>query len=189
MVNPRNWGWNDRVPAPDSGAMTSLTDNARYVEASSVPVLDHLGFLCRTMLSGGDTGEAFSIVEERGRFGCMTPRHVHEREAETFVVLDGALEGWCAGAAQLVEAGNLIHLPAGREHAFRVASSTAHFYTIITPAGFESFFAATGTPLEQAFDGELSVPGPVTPEDVEALQAVLTPLGCTVTGPPPFATP
>ena len=37
--------------------------------------------------------------------------------------LDGALEGWCAGTTQLVEAGSLIHLPARKEHAFRVASA------------------------------------------------------------------
>ena len=167
--------------------MTSLTAvDPRQVHAPDVQVYDHLSFLCRTMLAGDATGGSFSLVEERGRLGCMTPRHVHERESETFVVLEGALEGWCAGAAQLVEAGSLIHLPARREHAFRVASSSAHFYTIITPAGFESFFAATGVPYEQPFEGELPVPGPVPPDAIAALQQVLTPLGCTVTGPPPF---
>ncbi|GAB6987213.1 cupin domain-containing protein [Nocardioides pyridinolyticus] len=167
--------------------MTSLTPSApTAVTADDVPVLDQLSFLCRTLLTGADTGGALSIVEERGRLGCMTPRHVHEREAEIFVVLDGALEGWCEGVSHLVESGSAIHLPAGREHAFRVASETAHFYTLITPAGFESFFAATGMPTGQPFDGELPVPGPVPPEAVAALQEVLTPLGCVVTGPPPF---
>ena len=170
--------------------MTSLTSaDPRHVDASGVQVLDHLGFLCRTLLPSDATGGAFSLVEERGRSGCMTPRHVHDRESETFVVLDGALEGWCEGDLRVVEAGSLIHLPPRREHAFRIASATAHFLTIITPGGFESFFAATGTPLDQPFDGELPVPGPVPPGAVEALQEVLTPLGCTVTGPPPFAGP
>ncbi len=166
--------------------MTSLTAEPQHIDADDVPVLDHLSFLCRTMLAGQATGGAFAIVEERGRLGCMTPRHIHDREAETFVVLDGALEGWCDGQLQVVEAGSLLHLPARREHAFRVVSETAHFYTIITPAGFEAFFSATGTPVEQAFQGDLPVPGPVPPEAVAALQTVLTPLGCTITGPPPF---
>lgn len=167
--------------------MTALSAaGPRHVDHTEVQVHDHLGLLCRTMLTGDDTGGAFALVEERGRLGCMTPRHVHERESETFVVLDGALEGWCEGDSRLVEAGSLIHLPAGREHAFRVASSTAHFYTLIAPAGFESFFAATGVPLDQPFDGELPVPGPVPPDAVEALARVLGPLGCTITGPPPF---
>lgn len=167
--------------------MTSWTHVApRAVTSGDAPVLDHMSFLCRTVLTGADTGGALAMVEERGRLGCMAPRHLHEREAETFVVLDGAIEGWCEGESHLVEAGNLIHLPAGREHAFRVVSATAHFYNLITPAGFEAFFTATGVPTTQSFDGELPVPGPVPPSAVAALQAVLTPLGCTVTGPPPF---
>lgn len=167
--------------------MTNLNGTApAHVDVVQVPVLDHLSFLCRTLLSGEATDGAVSIVEERGRLGCMTPRHVHEREAETFVVLQGALEGWCEGQRHLVEAGCLLHLPAGREHAFRVASDSAHFYTIITPAGFESFFAATGLPTDRAFHDELPEPGPMVPEAVETLQEVLAPLGCTITGPPPF---
>src|SRR3954447_23971857 len=167
--------------------MTSLTGvEPRHVDAAGVPVVDHLNFLCRTMLAGDATGGAFFLVEERGRLGCMTPRHVHAREAETFIVLDGALEGWCEGETRLVEAGQLIHLPANREHAFRVASGDAHFYVLITPAGFETCFPATGTVLDQSCDGELPVPGPVPPEKVGELQAVLTPLGVTVTSPPPF---
>lgn len=167
--------------------MTFMTDiEARAVDAQARPVVDHLGLLCRTLLTGSDTGGSLSVVEERGRSGCMTPRHLHQREAETFVVLDGALEGWCEGVSHLVEAGNLIHLPARREHAFRVVSATAHFYTLITPAGFESFFASTGVPSGQPFEGDLPLPGPVPPEAVAALQEALAPLGCTITGPPPF---
>jgi quercetin dioxygenase-like cupin family protein len=163
-----------------------MTDLATYVDSSDVEVLDHLSFLCRIPLAGRATGGQFSLVEERGRLGCMTPRHVHDREAETFIVLDGALEGWCEGTTQLVEGGSLIHLPAKREHAFRVASASAHFYTLISPAGFEEFFELTGTPVATAFDGELPLPGPVPPDAVGRLQEALTPLGCTITGPPPF---
>jgi hypothetical protein len=55
-----------------------------------------------------------------------------------------------------------------------VASDSAHYYVLITPAGFETFFQATGTVLDQPFEGELPVPGPVPPERVGELQAVLT---------------
>lgn len=175
-----------RMPVGHSERMTALPVLA---DAADLPVLDHLSFLCRTPLTAAETAGSFSIVEERGQIGCMTPRHVHDREAETFIVLDGALEGWCDGQLQLVEAGSMLHLPAKLEHAFRVASATAHFYTLITPAGFEAFFAATGTPVVASFDGELPVPGPVPPEAVARLQAVLDPLGCTITGPPPFGHP
>ncbi len=80
----------------------------------------------------------------------------------------------------------MLHLPSGSEHAFRVASGTAHFYTLISPAGFEKFFEATGRPVTTPFDGELPLPGPVPTEVVEQLVRVLDPLGVTITGPPPF---
>lgn len=152
-------------------------------------VLDHVDMLCRVVLEGAQTGGAFSLVEERARRGAQTPRHVHSGEAETFVVLDGALEGWCEGSTTLVEAGSTLHLPVGLEHAFRVVSGTAHFYVLITPAGFEEFFTATGRPTGQTFEGELPVPGPMTPAAAQALQDALDPLGVTVTGPPPFDPP
>jgi quercetin dioxygenase-like cupin family protein len=178
------------VPIDQGVDMTNLTTSgATHVDPSTLPVINHIDMLCRVILGGEATGGAFSIVEERAALGCMTPRHVHSRESETFIVLDGALEGWFEGTTQLVEAGSLIHLPAGREHAFRIASASAHFYTLITPAGFESFFPASGHVLAQSFAGDLPVPGPVPPEGVAALQQVLAPLGCTIVGPPPFDPP
>jgi quercetin dioxygenase-like cupin family protein len=167
--------------------MTDLTaGEATHVDPASVPVLNHLDFLYRVVLPGEATGGGFSVIEQRARLGCMTPRHVHGREAETFIVLDGALEGWYEGQLSLVEAGQLIYLPPNREHAYRVASDRAHWYLLITPAGLETFFPATGTVIDQPFEGELPVPGPVLPEKVNELVAVLTPLGATITGPPPF---
>ncbi len=167
--------------------MTGLEPSA-VLAPGNIPVFDHVNMLCRIVLTGEQTGGAVSLVEERAALGAMTPAHRHGREAETFVVLDGALEGWCEGRTSVVEAGSLIHLPAGKEHAFRVVSAKAHFYALITPAGFESFFRESGTRLSQAFEGELPVPAPLPPEAVARLQAILDPLGCTITGPPPFRT-
>lgn len=169
------------------GGMTRL--GTAVLAPGEAPVYNHVDMLCRIVLAGADTGGAFSLVEERAALGAMTPQHVHAREAETFIVLDGALEGWCEGRTTLVEAGSLIHLPAGRQHAFRIASASAHFYTLITPAGFESFFRDSGVLLAQSFDGDLPVPGPMTPEAAARLRELLEPLGCTITGPPPFPHP
>lgn len=168
--------------------MTQLSAalSAQVVNTAGVQVYNHIGALCRIIATGSMTGGAYSIVEERARAGYMSPRHVHAREAETFILLGGELEGWVDGTASRVTEGNLVYLPANLEHAFRIVSPTAHFLTLITPAGFESFFADSGIALQQDFHGELPVPGPLSPEEGAALQAILTPLGCTITGPPPF---
>jgi quercetin dioxygenase-like cupin family protein len=165
--------------------MTTLQQRPVHAPGET-DVLEHVGMACRVVLSGEATGGSYSIVEERARLGAMTPRHRHGREAETFMVLDGALEGWCEGVTTLVEAGTMIHLPAGLEHAFRIASETARFYTLITPAGFEEFFVASGRRWPHPFEGELPVPGPLTEAEAKALQDILTPLGVEITGPPPF---
>lgn len=169
--------------------MTQLGTSRALLAPQDAPVYNHVDMLCRVLLTSEDTGGAFSVVEERAAAGATTPAHVHTREAETFIVLDGALEGWCEGTSTLVEAGSMIHLPAGREHAFRIASSSAHFYTLITPGGFESFFRDSGTVLSQPFEGSLPEPGPLSEQQIGRLVALLEPLGCTVTGPPPFTTP
>jgi quercetin dioxygenase-like cupin family protein len=167
--------------------VTTFSASPTVRDPVEVPVLDHLDMLCRVLLRGEDTGGSFAIVEERARFGAGTPLHVHEREAETFIVLDGALEGWCEGSNSRVEAGSMIHLPAGLEHAFRIASGSAHFYSLITPAGFESFFDAVGRPWAGPFDGDLPVPAPPSPEAIGVLAATLSPLGVTITGAAPFS--
>ena len=111
---------------------------------------------------------------------------MHAREAETFIVLEGALEAWSESGLHLVEAGQLVHLPAGQEHAFRVASEEAHFYTLVSPAGFEGFFHETGVPTDAAFTASRPVRGPRTPVVAAALAAGAAHYGCTVLGPPPF---
>jgi len=67
-----------------------------------------------------------------------------------------------------VVAGPLIHLPAGREHAFWVMPDRAHSYVLIAPAGFETFFPATGTVLDQPFEGELPVWDRCPPSELQA---------------------
>jgi mannose-6-phosphate isomerase-like protein (cupin superfamily) len=167
--------------------MTTFSESAAVSNPADVPVLDHLDMLCRVLLRGEHTGGSFALVEERAQLGAGTPLHVHEREAETFIVLDGALEGWCDGATSRIEAGSVIHLPAGHEHAFRVASEVAHFYSLITPAGFETFFDSVGRPWAGAFDGDLPQPGQPSQDAIAALAGVLEPLGVRITGPAPFA--
>jgi quercetin dioxygenase-like cupin family protein len=168
--------------------MTQSTETlpAHLFDASEEQVYNHIGALCRVIARGGMTGGGLSIVEERARNGYMTARHIHDREAETHFVLSGELEGWAGGLTHTVAEGNLLFLPAGQEHAFRVTSPTAHWLTMCTPAGFETFFEDSGVPLDHDFGGDLPIPSPLSPEEVAALQEILTPLGCTATGPPPF---
>jgi hypothetical protein len=94
-------------------------------------VLNHLDFLCRVVLPGEATAGSISVIEQRARLGCMTPRHVHAREAETFIVVDGALE---AAALQ-----------AGQKSSGRQWSNTTVVAPVQAPSGLPSCSRGRGT--------------------------------------------
>lgn len=43
------------------------------------------------LATGGQTGGAFSLVDEQAKRGETIPRHRHEGDAESFYVLDGEI--------------------------------------------------------------------------------------------------
>jgi quercetin dioxygenase-like cupin family protein len=157
----------------------------QLVRATAGDTYDHLGLRLRMRLTGQDTAGGLALIEHVGRRGAGSPLHRHTREAETFLVLDGDLDGWSDEDHTVVSAGDTLYLPSGSEHAYRVRSDTAQFLLLITPAGFERFFITDGTPSEP--DAELPpVPGPPAPEAVERLAQILSDYGVSITGPPPI---
>ena len=156
----------------------------QHVRAAAGDTYDHLGLRLRMRLTGQETAGGLALIEHVGRRGAGSPLHRHTREAETFIVLDGELDGWSDEDRTLVSAGDTLYLPSGSEHAYRVRSATARFLLLLTPAGFEQFFLTDGVPSDP--DADLPpVPGPPPPEAVERLAQILTDYGVSITGPPP----
>lgn len=154
------------------------------VPAGTGNAYDHLGLRTRVPLQGEHTAGQFALVEQTGRRGAGSPLHRHTREAETFFVLEGELDGWSGQDHSVVAAGGALYLPPDVDHAFTVRSDTAHFLVLLSPAGFETFFMTDGTPA--AVDDDLpGVPGPPPPEEVQRLSDLLITFGVQITGPPP----
>jgi quercetin dioxygenase-like cupin family protein len=133
--------------------------------------LEWLGTTYRTILSTAASGGAMSIVESHCPAHSGPPRHVHAREDETFVVLSGEVEFWLAGETVLRGAGETAFVPRGVEHTFRVLSE-ARMLTILTPGGFEGFFA------------DMAAGAFRTPEDMPAVLESAARHHLTFTGPP-----
>ena len=92
-------------------------------------------------LWGQATGGSIAIVEGAFPVGALVPPHVHTREDEFSIVIEGEL-GFRSGDREVVlGAGGYITKPRGEMHAVWNAGDTpARGIEIISPAGFECFF-------------------------------------------------
>ena len=106
-----------------------------------------------------------------------TPVHVHSREDEVFLVLEGEGVFWVGDQRQQVSAGGVAFLPRGLPHAYRMTSDSFDVITLCTPAGIEGFFRAAGWDLSEPKPPEWEI----TPATLAAAAARA---GQQIIGPP-----
>jgi quercetin dioxygenase-like cupin family protein len=140
-----------------------------------------LDALSQVRLSGEQTGGAFSVRDNLGRRGHASPVHVHDRDDETFFVLDGELRVLVGQEEHAAGPGTVAVLPRRLRHAYVVSSATARFLTLHTPSGFEQFAAEVGQPAQAL----TLPPGPAGPPDLAALTRAAARHGITILAPPP----
>jgi quercetin dioxygenase-like cupin family protein len=140
-----------------------------------------LDALSQVRLSGEQTGGAFSVRDNLGRRGHGSPVHVHDRDDETFFVLDGELRVLVGEEEHAAGPGTVAVLPRRLRHAYVVTSATARFLTLHTPSGFEQFAAEVGQPAQAL----TLPPEPAGPPDLAALAQAAARHGITILAPPP----
>jgi len=92
-------------------------------------------------IDGADTGDALSIVEHPFDVGALVRPHVHTREDEISIVLEGEIGFRSEDNEVVLRRGGYIVKPRNQVHAMWNAGSTpARMIEIISPAGFEGFF-------------------------------------------------
>lgn len=107
--------------------------------------LNVLGTLLVLRIHGRDTSGVLSVVESHDAPGGGPPPHLHQREDETFQVLEGEYEFMADGKTILAKPGTTLFAPRGVAHTYRCVSKTpGKLMCIITPAGFEGFFEEIG---------------------------------------------
>lgn len=95
------------------------------------------------MLAGENTGGMIAVMSEQTPPGGGPPLHVHSREDEIFIVIEGQIRYFTAGEWTEVGPGGVVYLPRGAAHTYRnVGSTTSRHWIITAPSGFEDFFAA-----------------------------------------------
>jgi mannose-6-phosphate isomerase-like protein (cupin superfamily) len=98
----------------------------------------------RFMIDGAESGGGFSLVEHpMPPRALAAPLHRHTREDEYSFVLEGRVGALLGDEVVYGEAGDLIFKPRDQWHTFWNAGDTpARILEIISPSGFENFFAS-----------------------------------------------
>lgn len=125
--------------------MTELT-TAGVVRADDGRTLLE-GPLGAVLLAGGDaTGGAVSfVVHPLAPRALGSPVHTHRDEDEWSFVLAGEVGVELAGQVHVAHPGDLVLKPRGVPHAFwNAGDEPARLLEVITPSGFERYFARIG---------------------------------------------
>ncbi len=135
--------------------------------------IEWLGVQYKTILSPSQSGGTLSIVDSLSPVGSGPPRHVHEKEDETFVILSGTCKIWIDGDETLAGPGQSVFIPRGTNHTFKVVGTEpSRHLVILTPGGFEEFF------VEMAA-GNFQIPA-----DMPAIEEAAKRHNLVFTGPP-----
>ena len=121
------------------------------MQATSARVLGpqdgRTGFLgsigVRFMINGGQSGGGFSLVEHpMSAHALAAPLHRHTREDEYSYVIAGRVGALLGDEVVWGAPGDLIFKPRNQWHTFwNAGDAPARLLEIISPAGFERFFA------------------------------------------------
>jgi mannose-6-phosphate isomerase-like protein (cupin superfamily) len=121
------------------------------MEATAVKIVGpqdgKAGFLgsigVRFMIDGEEAGERFSLVEHpMSPHALAAPLHRHTREDEYSFVVEGRMGALLDDDVVYAEPGDLVFKPRGQWHTFwNAGDEPARILELISPAGFEGFFA------------------------------------------------
>jgi mannose-6-phosphate isomerase-like protein (cupin superfamily) len=154
----------------------TTADQPRTAASEPIWFIDNLA---RVLVDGAASDGALAIVELAGREGDMPPLHVHHREDETFVVLEGSLALFLPEGRRIdLGAGEAAVAPRDTPHVYRVESEQARWLAIGTPAGFDAFVREAGEPA-----GSTTLP-PEREHDPARLSEIAAAYGIEVLGPP-----
>jgi mannose-6-phosphate isomerase-like protein (cupin superfamily) len=95
------------------------------------------------MITGSDSGGGFSLVEHpMSAHALAAPLHRHTREDEYSYVVEGRVGALLGDEVVFGAPGDLIFKPRNQWHTFwNEGDEPARLLEIISPAGFEKFFA------------------------------------------------
>lgn len=127
-----------------------------------------VGDLYRFFVTGEETDGKYAMWEAIVPSGGGPPPHIHSREEEAFLVLEGEITLQIGEEKIVATAGMFANMPVGSLHCFKNESNQpAKMIISVAPAGLEQMFFEVGSPVEPG----ASAPLP-TQADIEKLLAI-----------------
>jgi quercetin dioxygenase-like cupin family protein len=150
-----------------------------FLNTRQDPAFRFLGVPTLVRSTGETTGGAFGLIEHwEMPPGFGTPYHVHQREDESFYVLEGELAVISGEQWHKAGPGTFVHGPRGIPHGFQaIGSVPVRMLILCNPAGFEGFILEQKTPLAE----------PPSPPDMARLMTLAAKYGIEILGPLPPA--
>jgi quercetin dioxygenase-like cupin family protein len=120
---------------------TAFLSNGTSENARAIP-----GALFHFLAKGEQTSNAFSLIYIEVHKGNEPPGHVHQREDESYYILEGAIRFWVGDTTIDAKAGDFIYLPKGVPHKFELQSDCVKELMWLTPSGLEQWFWDNSAP-------------------------------------------
>lgn len=120
--------------------------------------------------TSAETGGAYVLIDSIIPPGGGPPPHIHTRETEVFVVIEGSITCTEEGVSRTLGPGETITLLPRKPHTFRNnTDKPARMLVICLPAAIEKMFVEAGTPVDAPY---IAPPArPPTPAEIELLTA------------------
>ena len=116
-------------------------------------------------LKAEDTGGTMSVTLSVVPTGSGIPYHVHQKEDETFEIIEGELEVNLNGEVHTIQKGDMVFMPRNIPHSFKALKDTTMWVSLVPGGGEQMFVELAALP-----------PGP---PDMKTVTKICEPYGIT----------
>ncbi len=151
-------------------------------EAQLIPTLSnrnkensywYIGHLMSLLVTSKETDGRYSLLRATERRGLEPPPHIHTKEDETFLILEGEVVYTAGNQTFHAKEGDVMFLPKNIQHSFKIQTEKLETLILLNPGGLENYFVEMSKPAE-----ELQLPPlPQGPPDIKKLVATASKYG------------
>jgi mannose-6-phosphate isomerase-like protein (cupin superfamily) len=120
-----------------------------HIPAGHGSCIQYGGHEMRVKLGAAQSNGELTLIEDVVPPNDGPPLHVHEKENETYYVLDGQFEFFCGADRVEGGRGTFVFAPRGLPHRFKnIGSAAGRILIGFTPAGIEAYFSEVAAQTE-----------------------------------------